>query len=230
MRRPNKTVRGAAGAFIASAVAAAFISPTLASAHVTLDPATAAAGSWTTFAVKVPNESDTASTVKLQLKMPAGVLSASYEPVAGWSAKVVKSKLAKPIQTDDGPIDEAVTEIDWTATGKGIEPGQYQAFGLTLLVPDATGTDIAFKALQAYSDGHISRWIGAPSSAEPAPTVAVTAAAASDAMGTGHSSMKVSESDSDGHSQTLAIVGIVLGGLALITAAAALAGTRRRQS
>jgi len=204
--------------------------PASAGAHVRLDPATAAAGSWTTFAVKVPNESGTASTVKLQLKMPAGVMSASYQPVAGWTTKVVKSKLPKPVQTDDGPMDEAVTEIDWTATGKGIEPGQYQAFGVTLKVPSAAGTDIAFKAVQSYSDGDISRWIGAPSSDEPAPTVAVTAAASTDSMGMGHADTNGSHSDSSGHSNTLAIVGIVVGGLALITAAAALAGTRRSKS
>lgn len=203
---------------IAAACVAA--TPAPAFAHVTLAPKAAAAGSWTTFAVKVPNESDSASTVKVALKMPAGISSASYEPVPGWTAKVIRTKLAKPIESEDGPIDEVVSEVQWRATGRGVEPGQFVPFGLTVPVPDAAGEKLAFKAVQTYSDGRVVRWIGAPDSAEPAPTVEVTKA---DQEGHGAAA---GQSD-PGSSDTLAWIAIALGVLALLVGGGALARAGR---
>jgi len=200
-----------------------------AQAHVTLEPAVAPAGSWTTFQVKVPNETDSTSTVKVDLKMPAGVVSASWQPVPGWQGEVRKKKLATPLETDDGPVTEAVSEVVWTATGGGTGPGQFQSFPLTLKVPGKAGDALTFKALQTYSDGKVVRWIGMPDSGYPAPVVKVSAAV--DAHSMGNSNVPAaSTSHSNGHSDTLAIIGIVLGGVALMLAGLALAGTRRGRS
>ena len=42
----------------------------------------------------------------------------------GWTVAVEKTKLAKPVTTDDGQVTEAVTKITWTATDGGLEAGR----------------------------------------------------------------------------------------------------------
>jgi uncharacterized protein YcnI len=217
----RKSISFFAVAFAAVSFVPAF-APAAASAHVTLSPNTAAAGSWSTFNVKVPNESDSASTVKVAVKMPQGITYASWQPVGGWEASVNKVKLATPVQTDDGPVTDGVSEVVWTATGKGVEPGQFQQFPITLLVPDVAGTELTFKAVQTYSDGKVSRWIGSAGSDMPAPMLSVTAKEAG--HGTGAHSREAHKSD-----DTLGVIGIVLGGLALVTAAVALITVRRKR-
>ena len=163
------------------AAAGALAAPAAAQAHVTLQPNTAPAGSFTVLDVRVPNERDKASTVKVDVQFPDGFASVSYQPVSGWTVKVIKKKLATPIQTDDGPITEGVSRMIWTGSRKGlgkIAPGQFMDFPISVQIPGKAGDVLTFKALQTYSNGEIVRWIGAPSADEPAPRVTVTGAKA----------------------------------------------------
>jgi uncharacterized protein len=156
--------------------------------------------------------------------------------------RVVKTKLATPIQTDDGPITEGVSRMVWTRTGPkgGIKPGQFMDFPISVQIPGKAGDKLTFKALQTYSNGEIVRWIGAPGSAEPAPQVKVTAAAAGAAASAGHAGMGAAApakggmgtpkpagagvSDSNG----LSIAALVVGGLGLLFGGGALRVSRRR--
>src|SRR3954471_23615071 len=167
---------------VATAVAALAV-PAAAQAHVTLQPNQAAAGAFTVLDVRVPTERDNASTAKVDVQFPAGFASASYQAVPGWRVRVVKAKLATPIQTDDGPITEGVSRMIWTRTSGagGIKPGQFQDFPISVQIPGKAGDKLTFKALQTYSNGEVVRWIGAPGSDTPAPQVSVTAAQASGA-------------------------------------------------
>lgn len=222
--RSGRRARPAIRRAVITAGLGLFFLPATAFGHVTLSPDSASAGSWTTFAVKVPNESDSAATVKLALKMPPGVTYASYEPVPGWDVKVIKTKLAKPIQSEEGPVNEVVSEIEWTASGGGVKPGQFVPFGLTIPVPGKTGETLTFKAVQTYSDGKISRWIGASGSDQPAPTVKVTAAEA------GHGGSVAGESSDSAHDATVAWVGVGLGAVALLLGIAAFVRSGRARS
>jgi uncharacterized protein len=214
---------------------AALLVPAAAQAHVTINPSEAPAGGFTQLDVRVPNERDNASTVKVDLKLPDGFAFASYEPKPGWSVKVYKSKLSKPVQTDDGPVDEQVSRIVWTGSGKGvgkIGPGEFANFPLSVQVPGKAGDTLTFKALQTYSDGEVVRWIGDESSDTPAPTVKAVAAAGGAAdqaapSATPAASQPASGSDDSG-SDGLAIAALIVGIVALVAAgAAALAGRRR---
>jgi MYXO-CTERM domain-containing protein len=210
------------------AAAGALAVPAGAQAHVTLQPNTAVAGAYTVLDVRVPNERDKASTVKVDVQFPAGFAAVSYQPVSGWKVKVVTKKLATPIQTDDGPITEGVDRMIWTGSGKGlgrIAPGQFMDFPISVKIPDKAGV-LTFKALQTYSNGEVVRWIGPPSADEPAPRVTVTSAKAKSAD---HSSAAVAmagdESGGDG--------GSPLGWIAAGAAALALGGAafmRRRSA
>ena len=167
----------------ASAVAAAALAvPAGAQAHVTLQPNTAQAGAFTVENVRVPNERDNASTVKVDLRLPNGFAEALYQPAPGWKVKVYKTKLAKPIQTDDGPVTEQVSRIVWTGDGKQgkIAPSQFRDFPLSVQIPGKAGSKLTFKALQTYSNGEVVRWIGPESADTPAPTVMVSSGASED--------------------------------------------------
>jgi uncharacterized protein YcnI len=186
----------------------------------------AAGGEDTLLSVRVPNERDNASTVKVDLQLPPGFAAASFEPVPGWSAKVTKRRLATPIKTDDGEITEGVTRITWTADGKqgSIPPGGFQDFPLSVLVPGKAGDTLTFKALQTYSNGDIVRWIGPAGSDNPAPTVSVTAAASAEKAATPATLVKAAGDSGDG----LAIVALLVGALGLLAGGAALLAARRR--
>ena len=156
----------------AAAVIGVVMLATPAGSHVTVHPGTVPAGtSDIELTFRVPNERDNANTVRLQVFFPSSLplLTVNVLPIPGWSAKVDTQTLSKPVETDDGPVDQVVTDITWTATSGGITPGQYQDFDVSAgKVPDRTGT-VVFKSLQTYSSGEVVRWIQVADSQDPDP-------------------------------------------------------------
>lgn len=210
---------------LALVAVAALTLPTSAGAHVTLQPEEAAAGSFTVLDVRVPNETEDADTTKVDVQFPPGFAEASYQPVPGWSVKVVKEKLAKPVQTDDGPVTEGVHEIIWS--GGRIAPGQFTDFPLSVQIPGKAGDALTFKALQTYDNGEVVRWIGTPESEHPAPQVMVTAEAGDGHTAAGGESSDPSSGDSDSASKGLGIAALIVGALGLLAGGAALVRSRR---
>jgi periplasmic copper chaperone A len=212
---------------VAAVAASALAAPAAAEAHVTLQPDTAPAGAFTVENVRVPNERDDASTVKVDVQLPHGFVFASYEPKPGWSVEVTKEKLAKPIQSDDGPIDEEIRRITFTGQGPNgkIRPGQFMDFPLSVQIPGKAGDKLTFKAIQTYSNGEVVRWIGAPGSDTPAPIVGVTGdeAAAKPAAAT---TPAKADSGGGGASKGLAWSALIVGALGLVAGLAAF-GARR---
>jgi uncharacterized protein YcnI len=151
-----------------------------AAAHVSVHADNAMAGATdSVLTFRVPNEMDHARTVRLRVFLPTAtpLLGVLVEPTPGWSFRVRSSKLAKPVETDDGPIAAAVSEVTWS--GGQIPVGGFQDFHLTVgELPDETGT-LTFKAIQTYSNGRVVRWIetappGSPEPERPAPTLQLT--------------------------------------------------------
>jgi uncharacterized protein YcnI len=220
------------------AVSAFAALPAAASAHVTLNPDTAPAKGFAEMLVRVPNETDNTNTTKVDIKFPPGFVQVSYEPKPGWSFTVQKRKLAKPVQTDDGPVTEEVGRLTITGTGKGlgaIAPGQFMDFPLSVAIPDQAGKKLLFPTLQTYSDGKIVRWIAPDESADtPAPHLDVTApsasghaAASAPPATTAKPTAAATTKKDDAPSKGLVIVALVLGALGLLTGIAALASRRR---
>jgi uncharacterized protein len=212
---------------VPAALALAALAPAAADGHVTLQPDSVAAGDFTVLNVRVPNETENAATVKVEVQMPPGFTEASYEPVLGWKVKVGKEKLATPVKNDEGAtVTEQVSRITWTGDGNQgkIDPGQFIDFPLSVQVPGKAGDTLTFKTLQTYDDGKVVRWIGPPNADEPAPQVKVTAASdqssAAPAASTGDSG------DDEDASKGLGIAALVVGGLALLLAGLALARSR----
>ena len=213
---------------------AALAAPAAAQAHVTLQPEEVPAGGFTRLDVRVPNERDDASTVKVEVQFPPGFQFVSTQPVPGWTAEVVRKKLAQPVTNDDGEqVTDRVDRITWTGSGAGgrIGPGQFQDFGISVGVPDKPDSTLTFKALQTYSGGEVVRWIGAPDADEPAPQVKLTAsegghdAPAADVQPAAETA---GDDDGDGAPTWLAVLALVVGALGLAAGAGALSAARRR--
>jgi periplasmic copper chaperone A len=204
------------------ALVATLALPGVVSAHVTVQPGEAPAGGFVVENVRVPTEEANASTTKVEVQFPDGFAEVSFQPVPGWQVKVKRTKLAKPITTDEGDkLTEQVSQVTWS--GGKIAPGEFQDFPVSLQVPDKPGTTLTFKAVQTYDNGKVVRWIGPPDAEEPAPQVKVTAADAADTAST----ISTSSSGSDDESDTLAIVALIVGGLGLLAGGAALLARRR---
>lgn len=214
-----------------AAVAATLALPAAATGHVTLQPGEAPAGGFARLDVRVPSEEATKNTVKVEVQMPPGFADASYEPVPGWTVKETRHKLAKPITTSDGDVltDELGTITFTAAPGRGLEPGQFQDFGLSLGLPDKpAGTKLTFKALQTYAGGKVVRWIGAEGSEHPAPVVTLVAdtRASGGAAAPAAAAPAAAKSGDDG-GNGLAIVALIVGALGLLAGGAALVTARR---
>ncbi len=235
--------------FSLAAALGVLLLPAVAQAHISLHPNTIPAGAFATIDVRVPGEEEGAYIKKVDVQFPPGFIGADYENVAGWSAKVVESKLAKPIQTDDGPIDSEVSQIIWTWTGPlgKVDNGQFIDFPLSLAIPeDAAGKALEFRTVQTYSNGQVVHWIEPSLEAEhPSPRINITAKGgviedvAGDEAGpaagqTGGSPSSApapapaSAKSSSGASKGLGIAALVIGALGLIAAIVALGASRRK--
>ena len=154
-----------------------------ADAHVSVVPSSAPKGGFEILSFSVPNEKDNANTVGLEVTLPTKypIPFVSVKPMTGWTIATEKTKLAKPVTTDDGQVTEAVTKITWTATAAGLEPGQFDLFTVSAGPLPTKPSKLEFKALQTYSDGDVVSWIepvvkGAPEPEHPAPTLTLTKA------------------------------------------------------
>jgi uncharacterized protein len=220
--------------------------PAAAQAHVSLHPNAIPAGSFVTTNIRVPNEDAHASTTGVEVKLPAGVLSALGAPPAGWRFSAKTKKLAKPIKTDDGLVTTETTEVDYT--GGRILPGDFESFPLTLSVPESVkaGSVVAFPTVQRYSSGKVVRWIGDARADTPAPTVDITSAGGAlydvtggDAgpparlpaslEGSSNAAARVPATVVEKQTSGVAIVALIVAGIGLIVAAAALAAARRHR-
>lgn len=245
----------ASGVLAGTAVTALIGFAAPAFAHVSVQPeGTAAKGGYAVVDFKVPNERDDASTTKLEITFPTDHPLASVMPerIAGWTAKVTKSKLDKPLEMHGQKITEAVSKVTWTADAKnGIQPGFFQKFPVSLgTLPEDTD-EMVFKAVQTYDNKEVVRWIEVQKDGEeepenPAPVLALSAASedghhgsgttekASEEKGTDTKDTKGTENaaadtsasgGSDTTARVLGVVGIVVGALGV--AYGVLAGRRR---
>jgi periplasmic copper chaperone A len=193
-----------------------------ASAHVSVSTTDAAPGGYGKFTFRVPNESDTASTVALRIQIPeqAAMTSLRTQPIPGWTVTRTTTDLAKPLEFQGETITSYVSVIEFrAAAGGGIGPGEFQEFALSG-GPFPEADQLTFPAVQVYSDGSETAWIepsveGQAEPEHPAPVLDLAAAAAGSSGATGSAG-----SAEAGHSHETA--GSSPGGVALFVAILAL--------
>lgn len=211
---------------LATGVVALLAAPAAAEAHVTVQPKELPAGGFARIDVRVPNERDDAGTTKVEVRLPPGFLSVSYQPVPGWKARIVKEKLDTPIEQHGEQITEQVDRVIFT--GGVIGPGQFQDFPLSVGVPEGKpGAALKFPALQTYRGGEVVRWIGPEDSDDPAPVVRLTSGEDEQVAPAPAAQRTVADDDDDGGADGLAIAALIVGALGLIVAATAALLARR---
>jgi hypothetical protein len=141
------------------------------------------------------------------------------------------ARLDEPIDDEGEQITERIDTVTWT--GGRIRPGEFQEFGVSFQVPEEQpGTELAFPAVQTYSNGEVVRWIGPSDADAPAPTVAVTEPAPEDEEAAATPAPTPAEDAGgaqDEESDTLSVVALVVAIAALAAGLAALFLRGRRR-
>jgi uncharacterized protein YcnI len=114
----------------------------------------------------------------------------------------------RDVQASGSGEEAHISRVTWTGTGAKTD--EDTVFGF-IAETSSTGT-LRFGVKQTYSNGKVVQWDGAADSDTPAPTV------------------EVRSSLGGGSSSTLAIVGVVLGALALVVAVGGVVVSRGKRS
>jgi uncharacterized protein YcnI len=214
------------GTAVLTALAASVVVAGSASAHVTVSSQDATPGGYGKITFRVPNESDTASTVALRIQVPqeAAMTSLRTQPLPGWTVTRTTSDLEAPLEFQGEEISSYVSVIEFRAEdGGGIAPGEFQEFALSG-GPFPEADELTFPAVQVYSDGNESAWIeptvaGQEEPERPAPVLTLAAAAdAGDAVASeDEHSHEAVESSPGGLALFLAILALLtaVGGVVL---------------
>jgi uncharacterized protein YcnI len=192
------------------AVATAALLAPSAAAHVTLNPESVPADSFSRFAVRVPTERGV-PTVKVTVRIPEGLTFVSFQPKPGWKRTVQIVKLPKPVTVEGETVTERVGTVTWS--GGKIGPGEFDEFALSAHVPNSPGHELIFPAVQTYANGEIVRWIGDPSADEPAPRVKLEAAAPENAASAPTTTASEENEGDDGDDRANLALGFGIAGL-----------------
>jgi periplasmic copper chaperone A len=173
---------------LGTALAAALAGAGAAAAHVGVSSTDAAAGGFGKLVFRVPNESDTASTVALRIAVPeeSALASLRAQPVPGWTVSTTTSQLRTPLESHGEQVTGYVSLVEFRAVdGGGIRPGEFQEFALSG-GPFPEADQLSFPTVQTYDDGSESAWIeptveGQAEPEHPAPVLALTTAGTADA-------------------------------------------------
>ncbi|QEO15022.1 YcnI family protein [Agromyces intestinalis] len=244
MRIARLTAAGlGAGALFALAAV-----PLAASAHVTVTPGDAPAGASAVLTFSVGHGCDGSPTTALTVDIPENVLSVTPTVKPGWTVEKVMVPLDEPAEGAHGDtVTERVGQVVYTAETP-LPDGYRDTIEVQVRTPDdAAGTTLAFPVLQTCVEGE-TNWADLPTDdgaepESPAPTIAVTEAAADehgastasgghdghDASGDAAASTDASQpaaSEPDVLARVLGIGGLVVGVVGIVLAIAARAGKR----
>ena len=184
-------------AAVALVAIASLVVAVSASAHAHISPPVALANAGQLYSLAVPTEKETAKTTKVVLTVPDGFSIDSFVASPGWKRDVQ--------QTGSGE-NTVVSKVTWTVDhGSGVPPEEDAFF--QFLGEASSAKTYTFAVEQSYSDGSVVDWSGPESSDAPAPTVE-----AKSSLGGGSSSSTLTIV-----ALVVGAIGVVLGGLALVT-------------
>lgn len=147
---------------VAIAALALLVLGSPASAHIDPDPKEAQAGSRLVVGFTVEHGCEGSPTVRLDMRLPAGVVDPVAEPADGWTGSVDTTTDGTIVSFVGGPLAD---DVEGT-------------FDVTMTLPATPDTTIHFPFVQRCEVGEI-RWIGIPAEPgddldEPAPAMLLT--------------------------------------------------------
>lgn len=222
--RKSFTAVGALSAGIILALAA----PLSASAHVSVDASSTAAGSSTVLTFSVPHGCEGSSTTVVAIEIPQGIDSVTPTVNPNWTI----SRTTEPFEPAAADGSERTAQVVYTAATP-LPADQRDTFELSLMLPEGEAGDVVeFPVLQTCEVGE-TLWSG-----EEVPAVVLTAAVEGD--GHGHGAAEEQTGDESAHSEGAApasqaaddVLARVLGcaGLVLGTIGLVLGITARRKA
>ena len=148
--------------------AAGALVPSVADAHVTVWPRSAARGAFERYVVRVPNERNVPTT-RVEIHFPAEVRISSFQEVAGWQLQVLTDSAGK------------ITGAVWTGSLPAKRFVEFPFIG----VNPKEGERVVFPATQTYEGGEVVEWSGPEGSKTPASVTTLTERVAAGSSGTG---------------------------------------------
>jgi len=159
-------------------LAIALASP--ASAHITLEQAQAAAGAPYRIVLRVPHGCEGAATIKIDVKLPEGIIAAKPMPKAGWQLEIGKGAYAREYSFYHGmTLKDGAREISWS--GGRLPDDYYDEFVISAFVAkELSPGPLYFRVKQTCEKGEAD-WSQIPAAGEsphalrfPAPALDVT--------------------------------------------------------
>ncbi|MCF2972084.1 YcnI family protein [Synechococcus sp. Nb3U1] len=186
----NSLPFGAWGAKVTLTLGSALLALSPASAHVTVNPKEAPAGSYAKLTLRVPHGCEGSPTIRLRVQIPEGATSVKPMVHPLWEIETVKKPLATPYESHGRMITETVAEVIWSG---GVLPDEFMdEFSISLKLPDRPGETIPIPVVQECEKG-ISRWIQVAQPGEdphdlpePAPLLKLTSGSESHGHSHGH--------------------------------------------
>ncbi|MBY0338195.1 MAG: YcnI family protein [Acetobacteraceae bacterium] len=148
-------------------LAAALLAAPPALAHVTLDPAEAAANASVRVAFRVPHGCAGAATTAIEVTLPEGVTMARPMPKPGWTLEVDIRPLARPFPGPHGLIRESPAAVAWR--GGPLADAHYDEFVMILRTPDRPAETLHFPVMQRCEGGASHAWTEVADAANPRP-------------------------------------------------------------
>lgn len=148
-----------------------------ASAHVTISPKEAGAGTYAKLTIRVAHGCGGSSTTIVRVAIPEGVGSVKPQVNRGWTIAIKKEPLVKPVADGHGgQITEVVREVSWS--GGPLPDEHMDEFGLSVKLPETEGKTLLFPVVQTCEKGE-NKWVDAPTEGKhggmPSPSVRLTA-------------------------------------------------------
>ena len=137
--------------------AAGALVPSVAHAHVTVWPRSAARGAFERYVVRVPNERNVPTT-RVEVHFPAEVRISSFLEVAGWQLQVLTDSAGK------------ITGAVWTGSLPAKRFIEFPFIG----VNPKEGDRVVFPATQTYEGSEVVQWSGPEGSKTPASVTTLT--------------------------------------------------------
>lgn len=186
VRRPQRRSRGRAAArsgAVAAAVAVVVAGPASpASAHVSVNPSTTAAGAHAVLELSVPHGCDGSPTTEVTIQLPDEINAVTPTRNPLWEVEKQVVQLDPPVTDAHGnELTERVASVTYRADVP-LPEGYRDVFELSVQIPDTEGATLVFPTVQKCEESEAA-WIEVAGDGQseddlerPAPAFAITAA------------------------------------------------------